>query len=221
MSEISYIKVELSKNNAFMCPFSCSIFNRMQGGIVEIDTGASSSFIPFNALGNNRDDCMFAKKYLLNKQSNKMGVLSGVEGIYSSISNSEFEQMSFEEKMNFKGLIFYGSIINLSVNDYYIASSCRFTISFDSSKKYALLGMDILKYFDFHIGVSNITDKCTFIGCLKDKITNEYLDALYAHFGYVSDKLVLQACDNARVQGYIAGCWKDYLKNYRDTKSTI
>ena len=49
-----------------------------------------------------------------------------------------------------------------------------------------LIGMDVLKEFDFHCGQSRKTGKYIFIGCLKDELTIEYLNALKNHFGYES-----------------------------------
>lgn len=190
MLEANYIKAELTSNNSFMCNFYCTIFKRVQGGLIEIDTGASSTFIPFNALGNERKDCMYAKQYMLNKPHTDFGVLQGVEGSFSGIGKNAVKKMSFEEKMDFAGLTFHGSILDFSVDNYHIAKECKVSISFDSTRKYALLGMDILQYFDFHIGVSNVTGKCTFIGCLKDRINKEYLKELDKHFGYKQSSFI-------------------------------
>ena len=48
-----------------------------------------------------------------------------------------------------------------------------------------LIGMDILKDFDFHCGESKATGNYIFLGCLKKRITPDYLGALYEHFGYI------------------------------------
>ncbi len=184
MLDDNYIEAQLGRNNAFMCDFYCKIFNRVQGGMIEIDTGASSTFIPFGTLGNTEDDCMFAKHYLLSKNKCAIDVLHGVEGSNAEITRDSLTQMSLEEKMNFSGLLCIGSVLDFNVCNYYIAKECKVSISFDSKKKYALLGMDILQYFDFHIGVSNVTGVSTFIGCLKSRINDEYLKELDRHFGY-------------------------------------
>lgn len=48
-----------------------------------------------------------------------------------------------------------------------------------------LIGMDILKDFDFHCGESEWNGKYLFLGCLKEKINLEYLSELNKHFGYL------------------------------------
>lgn len=49
-----------------------------------------------------------------------------------------------------------------------------------------LIGMDILKDFDFHCGESKVNGKYLFLGCLKEEINALYLDELYRHFGYIN-----------------------------------
>lgn len=48
----------------------------------------------------------------------------------------------------------------------------------------SLLGMNILNKFDFHCGTSKVNSEYMFLGCLKDKITEGYIEALEVHFGY-------------------------------------
>lgn len=56
-----------------------------------------------------------------------------------------------------------------------------------------LLGMDVLKHFDFHCGDSKISnlsegiykDDYIFIGCLKSNICPAYIEALRTYLGYL------------------------------------
>lgn len=49
-----------------------------------------------------------------------------------------------------------------------------------------LIGMDILKLFDFHIGTSLITNNVTFVGVLKNQQDkSDYYNALKEHFNLV------------------------------------
>lgn len=47
-----------------------------------------------------------------------------------------------------------------------------------------LIGMDILKDWDIHIGVSKETGKSLFLACPVENKCKEYVDALKLHFGY-------------------------------------
>ena len=75
--------------------------------------------------------------------------------------------------------------------------SCDLHVNFDRDSN-ILLGMDVLSKFDFHCGRSIKTKEYLFIGCLKSNITQEYVDALYEHFGidYLG-KLVKDTNDTA------------------------
>lgn len=51
-----------------------------------------------------------------------------------------------------------------------------------------LIGMDILKLFDFHIGTSLVTNNVIFIGVLKSQLDkSDYYNALREHFGLVEE----------------------------------
>ncbi|MCI9571636.1 hypothetical protein [uncultured Acetatifactor sp.] len=51
---------------------------------------------------------------------------------------------------------------------------------------YILIGMDILKDFDFRCGESEWNGEYLFLGCLKENINSDYLNELHKYFGYIS-----------------------------------
>ena len=51
---------------------------------------------------------------------------------------------------------------------------------------YILIGMDILKDFDFRCGESEWNGEHLFLGCLKENINSDYLNELHKYFGYIS-----------------------------------
>lgn len=106
--------------------------------------------------------------------------IAGVEGSYSGNS---INFMSAKEKLKFRGIAFYVSIDNLTVSNYNLGTISSY-ISCDTTGD-ILIGMNILKYFDIHIGISKENNKVVFLGCLKNKISNEYLSELEKHFGYI------------------------------------
>lgn len=46
-----------------------------------------------------------------------------------------------------------------------------------------LIGMDILQYWDIHMGTSRITGEKLFLACPEENICLKYLDALEENFG--------------------------------------
>ena len=46
-----------------------------------------------------------------------------------------------------------------------------------------LIGMDILQYWDIHMGTSRITGKKLFLACPEENIYVEYLNALEENLG--------------------------------------
>lgn len=51
-----------------------------------------------------------------------------------------------------------------------------------------LIGMDILKDFDRHEGISKVTGEPIMLACHKDNINPDYLEALRLHLGYIPEE---------------------------------
>lgn len=60
-------------------------------------------------------------------------------------------------------------------------SSDKICLNYDR-KGNILIGMDILKEWDIHIGVSKETGKSLFLACPVKNKSEEYLDTLKRHF---------------------------------------
>ena len=95
------------------------------------------------------------------------GVESG--GMRHNIPITCDEKMDCEA-MKFKHSIYNFSIGGVPINHNYIH------INYDR-KSNILIGMDILKDWDIHIGTIN-TGETIFLGCPKDQINDEYLQEL-------------------------------------------
>ena len=207
-----FIYSELSSKNAFISEMSIFIFDKFYSANIKIDTGAYGIFIPLKTLGIKEDRLNSIKKFFVYNNL-KSVPLRGVEGSFK-ISVDDYYKMSYEERMKYEGMAFFADFKALTIDNYFLGNgSCK--ISCDTEGN-ILLGMDVLKHFDIHIGVSNDTGKCTFIGCQKDKLNNEYLDALFTHFGYLPKDLVEQAYKKAFQDGsdlgFTAGSWRNYLR---------
>lgn len=58
-----------------------------------------------------------------------------------------------------------------------------------------LIGMDILKNWDIHIGQSQITGECMMLACPYDILNDEYFKALNEHFGIGDSILTAEMYD--------------------------
>lgn len=214
-----YIICELSNNNnSFDCEFKCNLLRYNYPNSIKLDTGAEFTLLSMPRLGLEENVCLESKEKLLRDNRYIYTIMNGVETTYSNITREEFMSWSLEQKMNCKGICIFIRVKDIVVNSYSFNKEAGIFVTFDNNSN-NLLGMDILKHFDFHIGVSRVTGKSTFIGCLKDRINSEYLDALYQHFGYLSEDACKEICQqvqtqtylNAVQQAYRAGSWRDYI----------
>lgn len=201
----SFIYCEL-KDNEFKCDMSIFFMRKKYIAKAKIDTGAYCILIPLKTLGIKEEKLLEYKDFFV---SNNFicGTLRGVEGTFN-LSKEDYLKMSKEDKLAYRGFRFIADYSHLFIDNYYLGNG-NCSVTCDTSGN-ILLGMSVLKDFDIHIGVSRVTGKCTFIGCLNDKINKEYLDALLAHFGYVSQSFVEQACESIREQAYSEGIVTGY-----------
>lgn len=214
MSE-KFIYAELSSHNEFKCPLSIYLMKKKYLAEAKIDTGAWSCLFPLKTLGLSEERCAELKKFFVYNNLIS-GVLHGVENMYH-LSKEEISNMTNEEKMAFRGFVARADFEAFTLDGYFLDKGV-FRVSCDTEGN-ILIGMDVLQHFDFHIGVSKLTGKSTFIGCLQSDINKEYLEAIYQHFGYLPEDTVRQICKTVGNQayteglhqGYIAGSWKDYV----------
>lgn len=207
--QCNYIFCELNETNDFECDFKCRIKNYRYRGKIKIDTGAEYSLLSMPRLGLSEELCLSSKKKILKDDRFSITVMQGVECTYQGLTQEDIQSWSLEEKMECGGICVLVLVNDVIFNKYSIIKPASLLVTFDKNCD-NLLGMDLLRHFDFHVGVSNVTGKCTFIGCLKDRINKEYLDALLTHFGYVSQSFVEQACESVREQAYSEGIVTGY-----------
>lgn len=218
----NFIYAELDdKTNSFHINAFMKLFDIEKTGEIEIDTGCSYSNISFKKFFKVTDK--EALKYKRNAIiAHRPYALSyGV----SDTNKDKLKQKDLVSRHKYIECTAISYIYQISINlsGYIINHSIR--VNYDREGN-SLLGMDILKDFDFHVGVSQITGKCTFIGCLRDRINDEYLTAILQHFGYLPREYAEQTCINLRNQayregvhqGYIAGSWADYCTKNKEKK---
>ena len=185
----NYVECNLSKRKEFRTDFACkiakvemeSIFNigNNRSGI-KIDTGAQGTLVPLRTLG--WTDTQI-NKLIETTYKNNINAFSVVRGVESNNTKTitELQNMTLEEIKKYKGIaiqmktefIKIGSFIFNNVN-------ARVTTQTTGN---ILLGMDIMKDWDIHIGKDINTHETLFLACPYNSINDEYLTALENHFG--------------------------------------
>ncbi|MCM1127955.1 MAG: hypothetical protein NC429_15990 [Lachnospiraceae bacterium] len=143
---------------------------------VKIDTGCSISTIPLKRLKVSDTLCKTLKK---------MDIMNGTSyllsyGIESGGLRHEVP-ITDDEKMECPAMKFEHGISDFMIAGVKISSD-RICLNYDR-KGNILIGMDILKDWDIHIGVSKVTGKSLFLACPMENKCGEYIDALERHFG--------------------------------------
>ena len=143
---------------------------------VKIDTGCSISTIPLKRLKVSDTLCRTLKR---------MDVMNGTPyflsyGVESGGIRHE-APVTDDEKMECPAMKFEHGISDFRIDGVEIASD-KICLNYDR-KGNILIGMDILKDWDIHIGVSKVTGKNLFLACPVGNECGEYMDALERHFG--------------------------------------
>lgn len=182
----TYIKSELSPRNEFRADFECqfnniksySLAGRARSGI-KIDTGACGTLIPLKTLGwtTKQIDNLIEHYYYSNKR-----VFSSVRGVESTNKEtlSEVQSMNLNDLKNYNGLAIRIKVDYIKVGSFRFNNiELRVTTRTDGN---ILLGMDIMKDWDIHIGKDVNTEEILFIACPYNKINNDYLLTIDRHF---------------------------------------
>lgn len=143
---------------------------------VKIDTGCSISTIPLARFQALKGFCDLLKSAdIENKVPYEIsyGVETGGERHKSP--------GTYEEKMLCQALKFRHSILNFRIAGMPVVNDVIY-VNYNR-KGNILIGMDILQYWDIHMGTSRVTGNKLFIACPEDGICVEYLDVLEEHFG--------------------------------------
>lgn len=184
-----FLECKISEQNEFRSDFMCSINNidlesiyikgiRRSG--IKLDTGACGTLIPLRTLGwtNTQIENLVEETYRLNKYA--FSVVHGVEN-NNRQSQNNILRMTLNEIKQFRGLAIKIKAAKIIVGNFEFNNiDLRVTTQTEAN---ILLGMDIMKNWDIHIGQSKITEECMFIACPYDKINDDYLLALESHFG--------------------------------------
>lgn len=174
---MKYIKAVLDSKKKFTCKLSFNFESKDSIDLVEVDaildTGCNHSHISADLIYVFlSDEERLATKEVFMK-SRPIGIGYGVE------SNGKSNNMDKNDINNPRIMIrqkcYDIHINNLSIGNYYL------NVSYDTSKV-ALIGMQILKDWDIHIG-KNLDNEVVFIGCPLNKLNQDYYLALENEFG--------------------------------------
>ena len=175
----SYL-ISILRNNCFYVQSEICLHGKTLNGNFKIDTGCGYSTISYRVL------CNLSHNAALNYK--EQAIISGLRYQRSyGVSDSEEikekdRQLIIEGRLTeCTALKFTHENVRMSLNGYELIHDIA--VNYDRTGN-ILIGMDILKDFDFHCGTSKIIDEYIFIGCMKRNITQDYLNALQMHFGY-------------------------------------
>ena len=215
----------------FRVPFNADYNNFHLYGAIEIDTGASISIISTRSLEMDEEECLLEKEKAVDEYragNLEICIVHGVENANDSITRDIFDSMSREEQIKCDAVVFCYTLDNCILGSYEVGSNIPFWLSFDNHNS-VLLGMDFLRYFDFHIGKSvalnpDVYGKVLFLGCLQDNISESYERAMDFCFHRATN--YEEILDDNRVDvnmlksAYIAGYWSRSI-NIRRIKNKI
>ena len=142
---------------------------------VKIDTGCSISTIPLKRLKVSDTLCKVLKQTDISNHISyylSYGVESGGQKHISPVTESEkMACPAMKFKHGISGFIIAGVPIPCE----------EICLNYDR-KGNILIGMDILQYWDIHMGMSKMTSKYIFLACPQASVCQEYLKALSDHF---------------------------------------
>lgn len=181
MTNKGYLMSALDNNcfyvKAEICLHGKTIHNRFK-----LDTGCSYSTVPYRVLYNVSYDTSLQYKQLAIASGLKYQRSYGVSDTDETKARDK-ELIKNNRLLDCTALKFTHNDIPMVLNGYRLIHNIA--VNYDRTSN-ILIGMDILKDFDFHCGESRENGKFIFLGCLRQEINSSYLDELYRHFGYVN-----------------------------------
>lgn len=205
----NYIKIVLNENNEFRAKAKIAIPNiNILGSndvIVKIDTGCPYTSFPVKKLGMSDKNAQIYKQLDSNDTSIKKHISFGVN---DSQQKRENDRILFRNKqyMQLTSVTFEHSDVAIKLMDIDINTS-SVKISYDRTGN-ILIGMDILKNWDIHIGTidnPDLTDEVgqtIFLGCPRNQMNDAYLSELDRLFGTITSMEMARAVNEINGEYY-------------------
>ncbi|SFB69646.1 hypothetical protein [Butyrivibrio sp. YAB3001] len=184
-----FLEITLTKSLEFRCDFKSDIYgihgesifypSIRQSGI-KIDTGAHGILIPLRTLCWTDAQIQQLLDDVVKHNRKNLSVINGVEST-NIITSSHLRNESESFIKCYRGVaisILADKIVvdDLEFNDIPVRVTPHTTGNI-------LLGMDVIKKMDNHIGTSKITGQTVLLACPENAISKGYLNALDRHFG--------------------------------------
>ncbi len=182
-----YIKLVLNPGNELRTDVNISIGSLNLIAIaninVKIDTGCPYTSIPIQKLGISKLQAQIMKQ----KDSDDMNIKKEISfGVNDTQKDRQIAMSLFKNRqyMKLKQVTFIHNDLDIEIGKVNIHKK-DVKISYDRTGN-ILLGMDILKDWDIHIGTID-TGETIFLGCPKAQINDDYLQELEKTFHIASD----------------------------------
>lgn len=182
----NYLKIILSNKNEFRIDTDISIsslgINKVHNISVKIDTGCPYTSIPVQKLGISKSQAQVMKQ----KDSLDKAIQKDISfGVNDTQSDRQVALALFKtgNYMMLKQITYIHNDLEINFGGV-IVHKQNVKVSYDRSGN-ILIGMDILKDWDIHIGTID-TGETIFLGCPKDQINDEYLQELENTFNIAS-----------------------------------
>lgn len=171
----SFIKIVCSDRNEFKTT-ACLSFNGMMYDdiIVKIDTGCPKTTLLVQKMGIPEEEARILKEKDVRDDSVERELSFGVNDS-TEYRKAAIQQFRRNEILDMPSVSFRKRVTNFSIDDVYLGD-IYVKINYDRSGN-ILIGMDILKSWDVHIG-KNKKNENVFLACPSNDINDEYLAAL-------------------------------------------
>lgn len=177
----NYIKIILNEKNEFRVGASISIpslnITGINDVIVKIDTGCAYTSIPVQKLGISYENAQVCKQ---NDSFNNSIIKRISFGVNDSREKRERDRLLYanQQYMELTSVTFEHSDVLLKLMDIDINTN-NIRLSYDRTGN-ILIGMDILKDWDIHMGTIDKTTlpeygQTIFLGCPRDQINKDYI----------------------------------------------
>ncbi|MDE7311647.1 MAG: hypothetical protein K2N87_08555 [Eubacterium sp.] len=169
------------ENHCFYVKSEICLHGKVIHNRFKLDTGCAFSTIPFRVLYNVSHNTALQYKQAAIDSHLKYQRSYGVSDTEMTRQKDK-ELLKNNKLLECTSLKFMHKDIPLVLNGYALVHDIA--VNYDRTSN-ILIGMDILQDFDFHCGKSIDNGEYLFLGCLRNDISQDYLDELYKHFGYI------------------------------------
>ena len=167
---MNYLEVNANEHNEFLINVTLTLFEKTITCLAKIDTGCDRTIIPIYLLG------LSKKQRLQMFDDEKNGRNIYLTTSYSDLGKNEFNKYEYA----FVNTSFEYDNVDIALNDILLKNQ-TVLINFGVEKP-ILIGVDLLKQLDIHI--STLNDRTILVACLKDNISQEYINRLNEIISY-------------------------------------